>query len=145
MGHDPCKKIMFNVAFLVVVARRMRCSMLWLCVVVLHVSDGHDPTKKFCEADTSSRLPKDTQHFQNNKRTPSSTEAREPEESHRASADQGHAAFPEQDPGNDRVPLLKDMQHFQDRNRETTVNTQKNEIMPWAHTCHRRCVAPGGV
>ena len=28
------------------------------------------------------------------------------------------------------MPLLKDMQHFQDRNWETTVKTQKNEIMP---------------
>ena len=53
------------------------------------------------------RLPKDTQHFQNNKRTPSSTEAREPEESRFTPH---------------RVPLLtKDMQHFQNRNRETTV------------------------
>ena len=32
MGHDPCKKILFNVVFLVVVAKKKRCSMLWLCV-----------------------------------------------------------------------------------------------------------------
>ena len=41
MGHDPCKKILFNVVFLVVVAKRRRCSMLCVrcvqCVGVVFV------------------------------------------------------------------------------------------------------------
>ena len=56
MGHDPCKKNLFNVVFLGVVAKRRRCSMLCvsafvvrsvsLCVVVLlsrhFFSEPHD-------------------------------------------------------------------------------------------------------
>ena len=35
MGHDPCKKILFNVVFLVVVAKRRRCSMLCVSAFVV--------------------------------------------------------------------------------------------------------------
>ena len=41
MGHDPCKKILFTVVFLVVVAKRRRCPMLWLCVCLVVVCRSH--------------------------------------------------------------------------------------------------------
>ena len=61
MGHDPCKKIRFNVVFLVVVANKVSalcgyvqceslcvvvCVVAVVVVMVLYMGDGHDPFKK---------------------------------------------------------------------------------------------------
>ena len=65
MGHDPSKKILFNLVFLVVVARRVSalcgyvqcvslcvvvcgcvCVVAVVVVMVLYIGDGHDPLSK---------------------------------------------------------------------------------------------------